>query len=410
MKKSRQEGITLIALTITIVVLAVLAGISISMITGDDGTISKTQIAREETKNQEVKQLVMAAYTKAKSMRSEQNENISEIIKSDLAETYGTENVQVTKRAGQPGYSVIVNGIENIIGDDEFDISSSAPSTLKIGSIVTYYPTGSTYLWRGEYATQMTPSSEYDLQLNSGIGGNAEINRWKVLDIDSSNNVKLIPAYLTSAKLTLHGAQGYNNAVYLLNEACKTLYTNDSLGITASNVRSIRIEDVEEAAGETATASAKGNNYPILMRYANSDNQTNGYREYCYYPTIFEQEKRSIINNGAENTTGLNLSEQTSLIQRNANSADLGRKRASTNIKVYNTDFGITLYSSSSYSSDSYNDKLKMLNMWGNNHDTYWIATRGISTNGTYCNFGIFTIQNERKFLLCFMLSYIWVK
>ncbi len=47
MKKTK--GITLIALVITIIVLLILAGVSISLVTGDDGLISKASNAKEKT-------------------------------------------------------------------------------------------------------------------------------------------------------------------------------------------------------------------------------------------------------------------------------------------------------------------------------------------------------------------------
>ena len=47
--KARNKGITLIALVVTIVVLLILAGVSISMLTGDDGIITKSKEARIST-------------------------------------------------------------------------------------------------------------------------------------------------------------------------------------------------------------------------------------------------------------------------------------------------------------------------------------------------------------------------
>lgn len=45
----KREGITLIALVITIIVLLILAGVSITMITGDDGIISRASDAAQKT-------------------------------------------------------------------------------------------------------------------------------------------------------------------------------------------------------------------------------------------------------------------------------------------------------------------------------------------------------------------------
>ena len=50
MKKGYNKGITLIALVITIIVLLILAGISIAMLTGENGILKKAETAQEETK------------------------------------------------------------------------------------------------------------------------------------------------------------------------------------------------------------------------------------------------------------------------------------------------------------------------------------------------------------------------
>ena len=50
-QKNKQTGITLIALVVTIIVLIILAGVSISMVVGDNGIITQAQRAKEETAN-----------------------------------------------------------------------------------------------------------------------------------------------------------------------------------------------------------------------------------------------------------------------------------------------------------------------------------------------------------------------
>lgn len=53
-----QKGITLIALVITIIVLLILAGVSIAMLTGDNGIITKATEATTNTKRGEAKEAV----------------------------------------------------------------------------------------------------------------------------------------------------------------------------------------------------------------------------------------------------------------------------------------------------------------------------------------------------------------
>lgn len=67
MKKNKDEGITLIALIITIIILLLLVGITISAITRNNGLVSKTKIVKEETEYTSAKEKVqieiMAAQT-----------------------------------------------------------------------------------------------------------------------------------------------------------------------------------------------------------------------------------------------------------------------------------------------------------------------------------------------------------
>ena len=49
-----QKGITLIALVITIIVLLILAGVSIAMLTGENGLLTRANEAKEDTKVAEV--------------------------------------------------------------------------------------------------------------------------------------------------------------------------------------------------------------------------------------------------------------------------------------------------------------------------------------------------------------------
>ncbi len=60
-QKSKQTGITLIALVVTIIILIVLAGVSISMIVGDNGIITQAQRAVEDTKQAQEKESIQLA-------------------------------------------------------------------------------------------------------------------------------------------------------------------------------------------------------------------------------------------------------------------------------------------------------------------------------------------------------------
>ncbi len=111
-------------------------------------------------------------------------------------------------------------------------------SELTEGQLVRYVPAG-TYTWDKTYATA---NSTDTIALDAK--GNCKITDWRILSIDG-DTVNLVPANgATTQTVNFQGAQGYNNAVQLLNIACSELYKDTTLGITA---RSINIEDFEKA-------------------------------------------------------------------------------------------------------------------------------------------------------------------
>ena len=60
-KLKNKKGITLIALVITIVVLLILAGVTIAMLTGDNGILTKAQSAKTQNDKASVKEKIELA-------------------------------------------------------------------------------------------------------------------------------------------------------------------------------------------------------------------------------------------------------------------------------------------------------------------------------------------------------------
>lgn len=63
----KQNGVTLIALVITIIVLLILAGVSIAMLTGDNGVLSQARNSGEETLAGEAKEAASLRYNELSS-------------------------------------------------------------------------------------------------------------------------------------------------------------------------------------------------------------------------------------------------------------------------------------------------------------------------------------------------------
>ena len=96
----KEKGITLIALVLTIIVLLILAGVSISMLTGDNGILTQAQRAKELTEassEEEFVQLLIIGYNSNKKTYGEQLKNVefntventTSIIDSETGDTYG---------------------------------------------------------------------------------------------------------------------------------------------------------------------------------------------------------------------------------------------------------------------------------------------------------------------------------
>ena len=92
MKNEKSQGITLIALVITIIVLLILAGISIATLTGENGVLTKANTAREET---ERKDIIERAQIDILAKQSDNLGSLSQKELSDiLTEKYGTLSTQ----------------------------------------------------------------------------------------------------------------------------------------------------------------------------------------------------------------------------------------------------------------------------------------------------------------------------
>ena len=223
MKKNKStRGITLIALVITIIILLILAGISISALT-NQGLFKNAKIAQNATEKAEAEQ--------GKTL----NEYEDEISKYLPAEK-------------------LVDKVND--------------GTIKIGDYVKYTPdTASTT----EILQELNTYSGSDKNTTSTL--TQEKLNWRVLDV-KDGQVRLISELPTTSKITLSGYNGYNNAVKLLDDTCSTLYSNSKL---ASKVQNLKIEDITvymktQPTEDTTEYKPTNINYPKILEQ--EENQT----------------------------------------------------------------------------------------------------------------------------------------
>ena len=101
-KFNEKRGITLIALVVTIIVLLILAGISISMLTGQNGVLNRAKGAKEEYSNSTEKEQVQLSYNSAitrklgESITAEELQNeLNEVVGKNEDGTSKTETTDI---------------------------------------------------------------------------------------------------------------------------------------------------------------------------------------------------------------------------------------------------------------------------------------------------------------------------
>ena len=222
MKSKKNKGITLVALVITIIILLILAGITISSLT-NTGLFGRAKEAKEKTQ--------------------EAGANQTKIL-----DEYETALNQYDEKT-------IVYKVNN--------------GTIKIGDYVSYTPdTASTEEILSKIGTY---SGNKDNTKNTTKTLVQEKNlKWRVLDVQNGQ-VRLISETPTTSTIALAGYNGYNNDVKLLDDTCSTLY-NSKL---ASKVQNLKIEDIQDKMkeknysnlyseyGKTYSTSLK--NYPSIV-------------------------------------------------------------------------------------------------------------------------------------------------
>lgn len=90
-----KNGITLIALVITIVVLLILAGVSISMLTGNNSIIKQAQNAKKETEESTEKEKIQIAVYESELKNNGYQKLTEENLQKEIDEQFGDEEAKV---------------------------------------------------------------------------------------------------------------------------------------------------------------------------------------------------------------------------------------------------------------------------------------------------------------------------
>ena len=238
-KLKNKNGITLVALIITIIVLLILAMVSISLVM-NSGIINKSKTAVDKYSQEEVQEQIKLAYsewqmgqytgetrTAAEFMQAKLNSIYGTGAVTDVTETNGTFEVTFANGKGY-SYNVSTGTAAKVVkwndnGNNTFTHSETGQK-VEVGDTV-YYNSG-VAAYEGEGANQ---------------------GKWGILGVE--NGKLLIMSKENVATVELRGKQDYlTDGTTKLNNACSS-FKNPTY---ADSVRSVKVEDINKITGYTA--------------------------------------------------------------------------------------------------------------------------------------------------------------
>ena len=186
------KGITLVALVVTIIILLILAGVSINLLTGQNGLINRAKDSKIQTEIASIKEQIQIDII---GKQSENNGNISEDSLKEILEKYGTlsEEEKITDKTltTKENYEIKVSDIWNGTTKEDgpqnptFTTVANAPDISGFNKSNTYYVSwdlkSSPYAINDTTAINGTaPSNWYDY--TSGV------NKWANLKTTGGGN------------------------------------------------------------------------------------------------------------------------------------------------------------------------------------------------------------------------------
>ena len=375
------HGITLVALIITIIVLLILAMVSIRLVM-NGGIIDRANRGTQAYSEAEVQEQIKLAYAEWQTAQfTGETRTAEQFITARLQSIFGqtngesnVKNVSVTngkviaeiRTTGEfVKYSYdagtgVASVVEEWKQNQDGSYSKGSTSGVQVGDIVELAKTANA-VNSTKKASLISDLGTYSGNTDSSQNTDSSVVRdsltWKVLDV-KDGKIRLISTVPTTSKIRLNNADGYNNAVYLLDKACDTLYSIDGVG----KAQNLKIEDIEGKINTTQFDYTQyANSYVDTGKYGG----TKEYTSNLQYPKIYASEVGCKAVATADNTGNtLGLSEQTSPVTE--------KSTATNRLKVTQTHWYKSMVSTDFTDSKYYT--LFINN--GSNLATYWLSSR----------------------------------
>ena len=253
------NGVTLIALVITIIVLLILAGVVIATLTGDNGILTKARTAQTTTNEKDEEEQIKIGYSEYLIADQTGKQADFKVSGATVTGNKGDWKIKFGK-TGKEYYfdgDTITKDVWKQDGDTITNIETN--QTLKVGDYVDYDPT------LEANASDLTYTSKTD---RTGTNSDQEFNvstyknagyGWRVLGT-SNGKIRLISEEFIGAgtytdsnrtKYTLKGQQGFINGIEELNKISAIF----GHGKGAEKATSITVEDINAITGYNPTTA-----------------------------------------------------------------------------------------------------------------------------------------------------------
>lgn len=95
-----QKGVTLVALVVTIIVLLILAGISVAMLTGDNGILTQANSAKKKTDTSKNEEIIKLIYNAAKlrfaaASKDDKGKTLLQLSKEEAESSFKENNITI---------------------------------------------------------------------------------------------------------------------------------------------------------------------------------------------------------------------------------------------------------------------------------------------------------------------------
>ena len=231
-KLKNEEGITLVALVITIIVLLILAGVTLSMVMGESGIFGKANNAKEKTQLSNAEETIKLAVL----------ENQVKSVSGDVALTNDQLKEEIAKKLTEQGYTVSGSTV-TYYGDKTIDIENylekeSTSKSYNIGDSVTIgseeffviSDKGTTVELLAKYVLNSAATAQENKNTNCAFSTD---NYWKNETLSSSS-----PYFNLNTYQAVQNDTG--SAVYKANSYAKSLGATGGRLLTYEEANSLK--------------------------------------------------------------------------------------------------------------------------------------------------------------------------